>query len=872
MTPMRVHLAPTTKRSLYVLLSGVLALGACRDRGGTSTGGDATGQVTIAVRAGALGTRADIAAIAVQLTRSSDGDVVENAASATADVWSAAFPRLAVGSYSIYARAVDIDGVVLFESPRPYPGGDLVVTAGIRVTLLLQEAHPGPGPTNAAPYFISLTANQTELFTGAPIALRATAVDPDPSNTLSFTWSSNGGGAFAPAQTAGGTSSISFAPPGAGVFSLTVTVSDNQGASASLSITIQVTDPAATGAAMVSIDLNSFPQLSSLTSSNAQAEAGQALPLTAVAHDPDGDTLTFTWSASCAGSFGTGATSPDALGIRDSVVFTPAAIPDGGRCLLSVSVDDGRGGAVVGTLTVAFPQAVVGVAPTYFTTKTPYRPQQDPASYELPPAGFAPVFTQLVARHGSRGLSSVKYDAATYNLWQKALADGALTPLGVGLGPDVQRLMRANALLGLNVPGISSFGYGNLTQLGISEHRQLAQRLLRRLPEYFDAVANSADGPAPRQLVVISSGVDRAVDSAAFFAGSLGSHSAALASLIARPPAPIGYPAGMPSIQPAGINRFLLYFHKLVPKTDLVTDPADPYFDIYQASQAYQSYAADPNLNAKLSAIATSPSVAQAARLVLERLFNRDFVDKIDDGTYSFSNAGSFTFVSDDGGVSTTVTGDGKTTVKSLPDAVSMLYNLYVITPALAGEAPIDFSAYLPAPQAAVLAYQQDAQDFYQMGPGVAEQNPITYRMAQGLEDDFFGEVDAVARGDLSHGAKLRFTHAEIIVPFATLLGLKGIFAPAPASETYSYENNPWRGELVSPMAANVQWDVYRDAGAGDGGSSSSSALLVKMLYNEREIDFKAGCDGARHAAGSHYYDYDKLTACYGHVAAPPAR
>lgn len=53
----------------------------------------------------------------------------------------------------------------------------------------------------------------------------------------------------------------------------------------------------------------------------------------------------------------------------------------------------------------------------YYQTKTPYQPQQDLKKYEAIPQGFKPVFTELVARHGSRGLSSIKYDLALYNLW-----------------------------------------------------------------------------------------------------------------------------------------------------------------------------------------------------------------------------------------------------------------------------------------------------------------------------------------------------------------------------------------------------------------------------------------------------------------------
>lgn len=41
-----------------------------------------------------------------------------------------------------------------------------------------------------------------------------------------------------------------------------------------------------------------------------------------------------------------------------------------------------------------------------YGSRTPYKPAQDPASYEKPPTGYYPIHTQLAARHGSRGLSS----------------------------------------------------------------------------------------------------------------------------------------------------------------------------------------------------------------------------------------------------------------------------------------------------------------------------------------------------------------------------------------------------------------------------------------------------------------------------------
>jgi hypothetical protein len=500
-------------------------------------------------------------------------------------------------------------------------------------------------------------------------------------------------------------------------------------------------------------------------------------------------------------------------------------------------------------------------APTnfYYQTKTPYAPQQEAASYEAAPSGYTAVYTELVARHGSRGLSSLKYDLAIYNMWLKAASEGALTDLGLKLGPDVLKLMKANFLLGYGVPGISKPGYGNETQVGIDEHTNLAKRMLARHAALFEQVAAGA-ATSPRRIEVVTSGVDRAVDSGAFFVKGLLAAQPKLADLVSYPPAPAPYPSTAPVAQPAGTDRFLLYFHKLVPATDLVANTADPLYATYQDSLAFQKWLKDADLAAKQAAILADPAAKTAGRIVLERLFTKAFVDKIDAGTYSFANTGSFTFTSADGKFTSTLAGDGETPIGSLAEAASRLYELYVIAPAMKAEAGVDFAPYMPLEQAKYFAFTQDASDFYKMGPGITEKGNVTWRMAQHLEDDFFNQVDAIAKGQLNNVAKLRFAHAEIIIPFASKLGLKNVLQQAPLASMYSYENNPWRGDYVSPMAANMQWDVLRNA---------SGQLLVKMLFNEKETDFKAACDDARLSSSSHYYDYTKLKACYGYTPAP---
>ena len=496
----------------------------------------------------------------------------------------------------------------------------------------------------------------------------------------------------------------------------------------------------------------------------------------------------------------------------------------------------------------------------HYQTKTPYAPQQDPATYAAPPAGFQPIYTQLVARHGSRGLTGMKSDAALYAMWQQAAAQDALTPLGRELGPDILALMKANALLGYGVAGIEKPGYGNLSQTGIEEHRQLAVRMLARLPALFAQVGQDA-ATAPRQLVTIDSGVDRARDSARFFTQSLLEHAPALAPLLYLPPAPAPYPQGRKAVPQAdGVNRFLLYAHKLAPQTDLVTDRANPYYATYAASQAYQYYERTKQLHALMDAPARLPAAAAHARHVLERLFAPAFLDQLERGAASYADTGSYTFTSADGQLTRTMTGSGKTVIRSLNAAATKLYELYAIAAGMHHEVPADFSRYMPAEDARYYAYIADHEDFYQKGPGSTTSAGVTWRFALALRDDFFKEVDALASGDLRHAAKLRFTHAEMIIPLASAMGLKEALAPLPASASDSHAGPRWRGQSISPLAANMQWDVYRN-GAGQ--------LIVRLLYNEKETPFQAACDGARIAPGSVFYDYAGLKACYGHVATP---
>ncbi|MFF8428471.1 histidine-type phosphatase [Streptomyces sp. NPDC016566] len=408
-----------------------------------------------------------------------------------------------------------------------------------------------------------------------------------------------------------------------------------------------------------------------------------------------------------------------------------------------------------------------------YGTKAPYVPGQNPRTYQRTPAGYTPVFTENVSRHGSRAATDSEDGDLVLALWDKAQEQGQLTRKGQEFGPAVRALQAA----------MSQVGHGNLSGRGKQELKDTAARMQQRLPSLFGKIA--ADG---EKIDVVSSGQGRAVDSGNTFAAALAEADPALGPLIG----------------PTRTDKDLLYFHKAA------------------GGAAYRDYIAhDQRLADTLKSITDQPRTHEVARSVLRRIFEDDFVEGIAD---------------------------------QVP-AAQAVYNLYAIAPAMSEESPDGqgwgMERYVSRSDAAWFGYLSDAEDFYEKGPGFADSD-ITYKMAGVLLDDFFKQVEAKRDGTSDLGAELRFTHAEEIIPLAALMGLPGSTDPAKPGEPYTYAGNPWRGASVAPLGANIQWDVFRN---GDD-------YLVRMLYNEKETAFKAGCRPI--AEGSAFYDLDELERCFG--------
>lgn len=113
---------------------------------------------------------------------------------------------------------------------------------------------------------------------------------------------------------------------------------------------------------------------------------------------------------------------------------------------------------------------------------------------------------------------------------------------------------------------------------------------------------------------------------------------------------------------------------------------------------------------------------------------------------------------------------------------------------------------------------------YLEKGPSSVGQNlPMDISFAL-LEDFLSTSENAIKNENIA--ANLRFAHAETVVPFASLLKID--FASKQTNDLNNVENI-WKDYEVSPMGANIQWVFYKN---------EKNDILVKMLYNEKEINF----------------------------------
>lgn len=223
-------------------------------------------------------------------------------------------------------------------------------------------------------------------------------------------------------------------------------------------------------------------------------------------------------------------------------------------------------------------------------TKATYAAPAEDVEYSKAPDEFEPVLIEHVARHGSRLLSSKKYDDLITQLWEMAKKENALTETGERLGPVVAQITAVH----------EKVGYGMLSTLGEHEHQKMAERAYDRMEDLFEDAEDE-----DKKINIVTSGVDSAVDSAQNFVQGLVDEDKDLKSLISKP----------------RTDKDVLYFH--------------------DTDQAYNDFIDnDPVLAETLEKVEEDPQIVEASKHVLARLFTEEFINKLDSGAIDLVDRG----------------------------------------------------------------------------------------------------------------------------------------------------------------------------------------------------------------------------------------
>jgi hypothetical protein len=138
---------------------------------------------------------------------------------------------------------------------------------------------------NHSPVLQQITSDVGRVADGVPVALVAKARDLD-GDTLTYTWSTACPGVFS--RTTG--AHVAFTPSGLATdqtCEFDVLVADSRGGAAHGALSLSSTRPT----------VNVAPQMGLAWQSTASAQAGEAVSLHATAVDPEGEVLSWSWSA-----------------------------------------------------------------------------------------------------------------------------------------------------------------------------------------------------------------------------------------------------------------------------------------------------------------------------------------------------------------------------------------------------------------------------------------------------------------------------------------------------------------------------------------------------------------------------------------------
>jgi hypothetical protein len=198
---------------------------------------------------------------------------------------------------------------------------------GAKTIGILNQA-TGAAAVDEAPVITVASQSQEGLAPGQSASLSVQASDPD-GQALAFAWSASDG-TVDPVSSDAQSASVRFTAPAVlpqGTMHVTVVVTDTGGLSTSLVFNFN--------------RLNHPPTISDTAISPVPLLIGQGARLSATATDSDGDSLGYTWTSTCVGTFDNTASA--------TPIFTLTSFPASLYCSFTVVVSDGFGGQAVTT-------------------------------------------------------------------------------------------------------------------------------------------------------------------------------------------------------------------------------------------------------------------------------------------------------------------------------------------------------------------------------------------------------------------------------------------------------------------------------------------------------------------------------------------
>jgi hypothetical protein len=185
------------------------------------------------------------------------------------------------------AEAFDASNTVVYEVERT--GVTIARGVSTSVVLLLQQ-RTAPNPyANTVPFIDSVVASSAAVAPGATVVLSATTHDVDPGDTVTPAWSAPVG-VF---DNAASNTTTWTAPAEEGTYNITLTVTDGNDASRSVSLAVNVAAGNGRGSANVNASFNTWPDVNSVTANPGRVAAGGVAQLAIAAVDNDGDALTY---------------------------------------------------------------------------------------------------------------------------------------------------------------------------------------------------------------------------------------------------------------------------------------------------------------------------------------------------------------------------------------------------------------------------------------------------------------------------------------------------------------------------------------------------------------------------------------------------